>query len=131
MARLHRLTLQTLASCWLAQALLAAFLHHWLPIPVRPLVVDRGGCTAARWADLLRHYSALHRQDRLGQQRFSPVIQVSVFGERRTARPPAPDQLGGEPVVGVREEGRLAEVRRRHPSALELSCPTGPSSPPA
>jgi hypothetical protein len=127
-ADLHRLTLQTLATCWLAQALLAALISQWLPIPVRPLVVDRGACTEARWQELLHRYSGLALQERLGQRRFSPVIQVSVFGEQFSARLPGLDAFSAVPPVGVREEARLSALRERYPSALVLSCSNAPPS---
>jgi hypothetical protein len=120
---LRRLTLQTLAACWLGQALLAALFSQWLPIPVRPLVIDRGGCGGAQWRQLLQRYSRLHLQDRLGRERFSPVVEASVFGERLSARPPDPRQLAAAPLVGVRAASRLTALRSRHPNALVLSCP--------
>jgi hypothetical protein len=135
-ADLRRLTLQTLAACWLAQVLLAGLFHQWLPIPVRPLLMDRGGCGAAQWRDLLRRYGDLHLQDRLGRERYSPVIETSVFGERFSLRPPDPQRLAAAPTVGVRERSRLAVLRDRYPKALVLSCqstdplPTATSSSP-
>lgn len=122
-----RLTGQTLAACWLVQGLLAAMITHALPIPQRPLVIDRGACSAAQWRDLLRRYSSLHLQDRLGQQRFSPVIQANALGERLTPHPPAPRQLATVALVGVQAGSRLAVLRDRYPSALLLSCSTDPS----
>lgn len=119
---LSRLTLRTLTTCWLAQALLAAAIGLFLPIPVRPLLIDRGPCGQEEWRALLARYSELHLQDRLGQQRFSPVIQVSVFGERETSRPPAPGRLAENSSVGVREGARLMALQARLPGALVLSC---------
>ena len=127
-ADLLRLTLQTLATCWLAQVLLAALISQWLPIPVRPLVVDRGACTETQWQELLHRYRGLALQERLGQRRFSPVIQVSVFGERLSARLPGLDPLAAAPPVGVREEAKLSALRKRYPSALVLSCSNAPPS---
>lgn len=119
---LSRLTLRTLATCWLAQALVAATIGLFLPIPVRPLLIDRGPCGQGEWRALLARYSELHRQDQLGQQRFSPVVQVSVFGERETSRPPAPGRLASSSSVGVREKSRLTALQARLPGALVLSC---------
>lgn len=119
---LSRLTLRALTTCWLAQALLAAVIGLLLPIPVRPLLIDRGTCGQNEWRALLARYSELHLQDRLGQQRFSPVIQVSVFGERETLRPPAPGRLAGNSSLGVREGARLRALQARLPGALVLSC---------
>lgn len=124
-ADLRRLTLQTLAGCWLTQGLLAALIAWGLPIPVRPLVVDRGACTPRQWDKLLGRYSQLHLQDQLGVRRFRPVIQTSVFGERVSALAPAPDQLAADFPAGVRDGGRLAALLDRHPTALVLSCSSG------
>lgn len=121
-ADLRRLTLQTLAAGWLGQLLLAGLFSLWLPIPVRSLLIDRGACGPSQWQALLRRYADLHRADGLGQQRFSPVIQLSVFGERVTPRPPAPPRLALATPVGVRERARLSALRDRYPSALVLSC---------
>jgi hypothetical protein len=129
-ADLRRLSLQTLAVCWLTQGLLAALIAQGLPIPVRPLVVDRGACTPGQWRELLRRYGHLHVQDRLGLRRFRPVIQTSVFGERLSPHPPAPEELAAARPVGVREEGRLAALADRYPAALVLSCASTVSAPP-
>jgi hypothetical protein len=121
--RLGRLTGQTLVTCWLAQGLWAAMVSLWLPIPVRPLLIDRSACDGAQWHHLLRRYADLHLQDQLGQQRFSPVIEVSVLGERLTPRLPPPRRLARVALVGVRAGPRLAALRDRYPSALLLACP--------
>jgi hypothetical protein len=122
-ADLRRLTLQTLAGCWLLQALLAVVCHHWLPIPVRPLVIDRGDCGDAAWRALLERYGELHLRHQLGWERFSPVIETSVFGVRLSGRPPDPQELAAIPPVGVRATARLGALRARHPDAVVLSCP--------
>ncbi|MFN9547522.1 MAG: hypothetical protein ACK6AD_10730 [Cyanobacteriota bacterium] len=119
---LHRLTGQTLAACWLAQALLAVLFTQALPIPARPLVLDRGACGAVEWQELVRRYRELLLQQRLGLRRFTPVIETSVFGERVTLDPPRPELLASAVPVGVRQGARLAALRDRYPSALVLSC---------
>lgn len=121
-AELRRLTLRTLAAGSLGQLLLAALLHQAFPLPVRPLLIDRGGCGLSQWQALLRRYGDLHQHDLLGQHRYSPVVQVSVFGERLTPSPPAPRFLGATPPVGVRDGRRMAALRARYPSALVLAC---------
>lgn len=128
---LRRLTLQTLAACWLTQAALAAVVRLALPIPERPLLIDRGGCATSQWQELLQRYSALQLQHQLGQQRFHPVIQASVFGERIAERLPSRERLAASPPVGVRELRRLAALRARYPSALVLSCSLDSSTPPS
>ncbi|MFN7677329.1 MAG: hypothetical protein ACK5QW_01880 [Cyanobacteriota bacterium] len=122
-ADLRRLSLQTLAGCWLLQALLAVVCHQWLPIPVRPLVIDRGGCGDAAWRELLERYGDLHRRHHLGWERFSPVIETSVFGVRLSTGPPDPQRLAAIPPVGVPALARLGALRARHPNAVVLSCP--------
>lgn len=129
-ADLRRLTLQTLPVCWLVQASLGALIGFALPIPVRPLLIDRSACGAGQWQALLGRYGALYWQDQLGQQRFSPVIQVSVLGERLSPRLPAPHRLASASPLGVREGVRLAALRERYPSALVLSCQTPDLTPP-
>ncbi len=125
---LWRLTLQTLAACWLTQAALAVVVRVALPIPERPLLIDRGGCAPSQWQNLLQRYSALQLQDQLGQQRFRPVIQASVLGARFSEPMPSRERLAASPPVGVRETGQLAGLRGRYPSALVLSCPLASST---
>ena len=56
------------------------------------------------------------------------MIQVSVFGERFSARLPGLDPLAAAPPVGVREGAKLSALRKRYPSALVLSCSNAPPS---
>ena len=93
-----------------------------MPIPARPLVLDRGACGAVEWQELVRRYRELLLQQRLGLRRFTPVIETSVFGERVTLDPPRPELLASAVPVGVRQGARLAALRDRYPSALVLSC---------
>jgi hypothetical protein len=128
---LRRLTPQTLAACWLTQAALAVVVRVALPIPERPLLIERGACATSQWQDLLQRYSALRLQDQLGRQRFRPVIQASVFGTRISDRMPSRERLEASPPVGAREPRRLRALRERYPSVLVLSCPLDSSSAPS
>jgi len=127
-SELWRLTLQTLAACWLTQAALAVVVRVALPIPERPLLIDRGACAPSQWQELLQRYSALQLQDQLGQQRFRPVIQASVLSARVSNPMPSREQVAASPPVGVRETRQLAALRDSYRSALVLSCPLDSST---
>jgi hypothetical protein len=115
-------SLRFLAVAWLAQLLLAGVLTLLDPIPRQPLLVERRACEAGPWAALGERYRRLHRQHLLRQRQFSPVVEVSVFGEVTSAEPPPPEQLTRAAAVGELDRARLADLRHRFPTALVLRC---------
>jgi hypothetical protein len=60
--------------------LLAGVFGMTAPIPVRPLVIERRSCSESQQNAILARYQALVWRDRLGIERFRPVILYSVFG---------------------------------------------------
>ncbi|MEB3351823.1 MAG: hypothetical protein VKM01_05800 [Cyanobacteriota bacterium] len=114
-----------LAAAWLAQLLLAGGLTLVDPIPRQPLLVVRRACAEAPWAALVERYSRLHRQHLLRQRQFSPVVEVSVFGEVTSAEPPPPERFTRAAAVGELDGARLADLHRRFPRALVLRCEDG------
>jgi len=111
-----------LAAAWLAQLLLAGGMMLLDPIPHQPLLVERRACGAASWAALVERYGRLHRQHMLRQRQFSPVVEVSVFGELTTIEPPPPERFAKAAAVGELDGRRLEDLRRRYPTALVLRC---------
>jgi len=116
---------------WLGQLLLAAVLALVAPTPVRPLVVERRFCSERQQNIMSDRYRALVLRDRLGIERFRPVILYSVFGKQQSDGLPAPSALGLANTVGDGDRQEAAQLQDSHPTALVLRCQeTAESSPP-
>lgn len=111
-----------LLSCWLSQLLLAAVVGLLAPIPARPLLIERRHCSDQQSIAMLRRYEVLVWRDRLGIERFRPVIQFSVFGERRSDELPPAASLALSSAAGIGDSPEQASLRDRYPTALVLSC---------
>lgn len=115
-------SIRLLLSCWLSQLLLAAVMGLLAPIPVRPLLIERRFCSEQQWAGMLQRYQLLVWRDRLGIERLQPVIQYSVFGERRDNALPPASTLALASAVGNGDPQEASSLRDRYPTALVLSC---------
>jgi len=121
----RRITASAVAAAWLGQLALGLVLAQLVPVPQRPLLLDRHACDAAGWRALVERYRGLHWQHLLQQQRFGPVLESSVFGLRLHPQPPSPDSLVALAVLGEGEAAGAAALRRRYPAALVLACGPG------
>ncbi|MEB3360647.1 MAG: hypothetical protein VKI42_00810 [Synechococcaceae cyanobacterium] len=123
MAERHSLqSTRLLLSCWASQLLLAAVVGLVAPIPVRPLLIERRHCSEQQTAAMLHHYERLVWRDRLGMERFRPVVQYSVLGERRSDQLPPAASLALSSAVGSGDSEEQSSLRDRYPTALVLSC---------
>ncbi|MFM9105017.1 MAG: hypothetical protein ACKOPS_28350, partial [Cyanobium sp.] len=111
-----------LLSCWVSQLLLAVVVGLVTPIPVRPLLIEKRYCSEQQAAAMLRRYEQLVWRDRLGMERFRPVVHYSVFGERRSDELPSAASLALTSAVGGADDKQYSSLRHRYPSALVLSC---------
>ncbi|MFN6134110.1 MAG: hypothetical protein ACK46L_14610 [Synechococcaceae cyanobacterium] len=111
-----------LLSCWVSQLLLAAVVGLVAPIPVRPLLIERRHCSEQQAAAMLQRYEQLVWRNRLGMERFRPVVQYSVFGERRSNELPSASSLALTSAVGSGDNEEQSSLRDRYPTALVLSC---------
>jgi hypothetical protein len=111
-----------LLSGWASQLLLAAVLGLVAPIPVRPLLIERRHCGEQQTAAMLRQYERLVWRHRLGMERFRPVVQYSVLGERRSDELPPVASLALSSAVGSGDSEKQSSLRDRYPAALVLSC---------
>jgi hypothetical protein len=55
-------------------------------------------------------------------ERFRPVVQYSVFGERRSNELPSASSLALTSAVGSGDNEEQSSLRDRYPTALVLSC---------
>jgi hypothetical protein len=111
---------------WLSQLLLAGGIALVAPIPVRPLVIERRFCSESQQEALLAHYRQLVLRDRLGIERFRPVILYSVFGKQQSDRLPAASALGLASTAGDGNRQAAALLQDNHPTALVLRCQQAP-----
>ena len=111
---------------WLSQLLLAGGIALVAPIPVRPLVIERRFCSESQQEALLAHYRQLVLRDRLGIDRFRPVILYSVFGKQQSDRLPAASALGLASTAGDGNRQAAALLQDNHPTALVLRCQQAP-----
>jgi hypothetical protein len=111
---------------WLSQLLLAGGIALVAPIPVRPLVIERRFCSESQQEALLAHYRQLALRDRLGIERFRPVILYSVFGKQQSDRLPAASALGLASTAGDGNRQAAALLQDNHPTALVLRCQQAP-----
>ena len=111
---------------WLSQLLLAGGIALVAPIPVRPLVIERRFCSERQQEALLAHYRQLVLRDRLGIERFRPVILYSVFGKQQSDRLPAASALGLASTAGDGNRQTAALLEDNHPTALVLRCQQAP-----
>jgi len=111
-----------LLSCWVSQLLLAVVVGLVAPIPVRPLLIERRHCSEQQAAAMLRRYELLGWRDRLGMERLRPVVQYSVFGERRSDALPSAASLALTSAVGSGDSEDQSSLQDRYPTALVLSC---------
>jgi hypothetical protein len=96
------------------------------PIPVRPLVIERHYCSESQQNALLARDRTLVWRDRLGIERFRPVILYSVFGRQQSNGMPAASTLGLTSAAGDGNRQEAAQVQDNHPTALVLRCQQAP-----
>jgi hypothetical protein len=123
---LSALASRLLIGGWLSQLLLAGVIALVAPIPVRPLVIERRYCSESQQNALLARYQALVWRDRLGIERFRPVILYSVFGRQQSDGLPAASALGLASTAGDGNQQVAAQVKDDHPTALVLRCQQQP-----
>ena len=111
---------------WLGQLLLAGGIALVAPIPVRPLVIERRFCSESQQEALLHRYRQLALRDRLGIERFQPVILYSVFGKQQSDGLPAASALGLASSAGDGNWQQAAQLQDNHPTALVLRCQEAP-----
>ena len=116
---------------WLSQFLLAGVIGMAAPIPVRPLVIERRYCNESQQNALMARYRALVWRDKLGIERFRPVILYSVFGRQQSNGLPAASALGLTSAAGDGNRQEAAQVQDNHPTALVLRCQQELGSSPA
>lgn len=107
---------------WLGQLLLAGGIALVAPIPVRPLVMERRFCSERQQEAMLDRYRQLVLRDRLGMERFRPVILYSVFGKQQSDGLPAASALGLASTAGDGDRQVAAQLQDNHPTALVLRC---------
>jgi hypothetical protein len=123
---LSALASRLLIGGWLSQLLLAGVIALVAPIPVRPLVIERRYCSESQQNALLARYQALVWRDRLGIERFRPMILYSVFGRQQSDGLPAASALGLASTAGDGNQQVAAQVKDDHPTALVLRCQQQP-----
>jgi hypothetical protein len=111
---------------WLSQLLLAGVIALVAPIPVRPLVIERRFCSESQQSAMLDRYRALVLRDRLGIERFRPVILYSVFGKQQSDGLPAASALGLTSTAGDGSRQEALRLQDNHPTALVLRCQQAP-----
>jgi hypothetical protein len=119
---LSALASQLLIGGWLSQLLLAGVIAMVSPIPVRPLVIERRFCSESQRNAMLDRYRGLALRDRLGIERFRPVILYSVFGKQHSDGLPAASALGLASTAGDGNHQEAVQLQDRHPTALVLRC---------
>ena len=123
---LSPLASRLLIGSWLSQLLLAGLIALVAPIPVRPLVIERRFCSESQRNAMLARYQTLVLRDRLGIERFRPVIFYSVFGKQQSDGLPAASALGLASTAGDGNRQEEAQLQDNHPTALVLRCQQAP-----
>jgi len=119
---LSPLASRLLIGSWLSQLLLAGLITLVAPIPVRPLVIERRFCSESQQSAMLARYRMLVLRDRLGIERFRPVILYSVFGKQQSDGLPAASALGLASTAGDGNRQEAVRLQDNHPTALVLRC---------
>jgi hypothetical protein len=119
---LSPLASRLLIGSWLSQLLLAGLITLVAPIPVRPLVIERRFCSESQQSAMLARYRMLVLRDRLGIERFRPVILYSVFGKHQSDGLPAASALGLASTAGDGNRQEAVRLQDNHPTALILRC---------
>lgn len=119
---LSPLASRLLIGAWLSQLLLAGVIAVVAPIPVRPLVIERRFCSEGQQNALLDRYRALLLRDRLGIERFRPVVLYSVFGKQQHDHLPAASSLGLDTTAGDGNRQEAMQLQDNLPTALVLRC---------
>lgn len=123
---LSPLASRLLIGSWLSQWLLAGVIALVAPIPVRPLVIEKRFCSENQRNAMLDRYRALVLRDRLGIERFRPVILYSVFGKQQSDGLPAASALGLASTAGDGNRLEEMQLQDNHPTALVLRCQQTP-----
>ena len=123
---LSPLASRLLLGSWLSQLLLAGLIALVAPIPVRPLVIERRFCSESQRNAMLARYQTLVLRDRLGIERFRPVILYSVFGKQQSDGLPAASSLDLDSTAGDGNRQEAAQLQDNHPMALVLRCQQAP-----
>jgi hypothetical protein len=111
---------------WLSQLLLAVVIALMAPIPVRTLVIERRFCSEGQRDAMLDSYRTLVLRDRLGIERFQPVILYSVFGKQQSDRLPTTSALDLASSAGDGDRQEAVRLQDNHPTALVLRCQQAP-----
>jgi len=119
---LSPLASRLLIGSWLSQLLLAGLITLVAPIPVRPLVIEKRFCTESQQSAMLARYRMLVLRDRLGIERFRPVILYSVFGKQQSDGLPTASALGLTSTAGDGNRQEAVRLQDNHPTALVLRC---------
>jgi hypothetical protein len=119
---LSPLASRLLIGSWLTQLLLAGLITLVAPIPVRPLVIEKRFCTESQQSAMLARYRMLVLRDRLGIERFRPVILYSVFGKQQSDGLPTASALGLTSTAGDGNRQEAVRLQDNHPTALILRC---------
>jgi hypothetical protein len=123
---LSPLASRLLIGSWLSQLLLAGLIALVAPIQVRPLVIERRFCSESQRNAMLARYQTLVLRDRLGIERFRPVILYSVFGKQQSDGLPAASSLDLDSTAGDGNRQEAAQLQDNHPMALVLRCQQAP-----
>jgi hypothetical protein len=123
---LSPLASRLLIGSWLSQLLLAGLIALVAPIPVRPLVIEKRFCSESQQSAMLARYRTLVLRDRLGIERFRPVILYSVFGKQQSDGLPAANALGLTSTAGDGNRQEEMKLQDNHPTALVLRCQPAP-----
>jgi hypothetical protein len=123
---LSPLASRLLLAGWFSQLLLAGVITLVAPIPVRPLVIERRFCSDSQQRAMLERYRALELHDRLGIERFRPVIIYSVFGKQQSDGLPNASTLSLASMAGDGNRQEAAVLQDDHPTALVLRCQQEP-----
>jgi hypothetical protein len=123
---LSPLASRLLIGSWLSQLLLAGLITLVAPIPVRPLVIERRFCSESQQSAMLARYRMLVLRDRLGIERFRPVILYSVFGKQQSDGLPTASALGLTSTAGDGNRQEAVRLQDNHPTALVLRCQQEP-----
>lgn len=111
---------------WFSQLLLAGMITLVAPIPVRPLVIERRFCSESQQRSMLERYRVLQLRDRLGIERFRPVIVYSVFGKQQSDGLPNASTLSLASMAGDGNHREAVVLQDDHPTALVLRCQQEP-----
>jgi hypothetical protein len=123
---LSPLASRLLIGSWLSQLLLAGLITLVAPIPVRPLVIERRFCSESQQSAMLARYRMLVLRDRLGIERFRPVILYSVFGKQQSDGLPTASGVGLASTAGDGSRQEAVRLQDNHPTALVLRCQQEP-----